>query len=704
MKGIRLSLIMVVFLCNHLAAQKLNYPLTKKLPKTNTYHNIEVIDNYHWLENTKSSEVQEWVTKQNKISLKYLKKLSNANRSKSKMKSYLWSEMDYDKYTIPKKNRDYYYRLMYSGRNSPLSIYYTKGNTTSFERLISPNSISTKDRITFTNLVPSYNDHFLAYQYNRNGSDWQEIKIVGIKKRHFFKETLKDVINPQINWYGQGFFYVKNQFNSEKVSRSFPELMYHKLGTEQIEDKKIFNVNTKDESLRLYGLEKQSLYILKKSDNSKNKYSYYYLRPKQDVKEFTPLFKNINYDISLHHFKNDTIIASTKIKNKNYVIKFPIKQSKKWALLTPSYKDAVFTSAVLADKKIVTSYQSKESSILTVTDFNGRLLGEILTPNGLSADDLYFNDEKKELTFRLSSYTVPPVTCKLDLHTYKFSYLGKKAVAFDASKYKFIKTDFISHDNTKVPIFIVYKDSLPKSGATPFLLKTYGGYGVVAKPSYDPGVISFIENGGAFAYVHIRGGGEFGFDWWQEGRNLKKKNGILDFTKAAEYLIESGYTKPKKIGIIGASHGGLIVAASMIEKPELFGAAVINVGALDMLKMEQSEAGATYTNISEFGTVKKEDEFKNLYSYSPFHNIKNNINYPSTLIITGSNDTRVPSYHSYKFTGKLQNGNKQKNPILLWSQEKEGHFGASQYNTAIEELTFIYTFLTRELTKNNKSN
>ena len=477
--------------------------------------------------------------------------------------------------------------------------------------------------------------------------------------------------------------------------------MYHTLETAQTEDAKVFNVDTKDENLSLFGVGKQSLYILKKSDNSKNNYSYYYLRPKQDVKEFTPLFTDIKYDIRFHRFKNDTIVASTKIKNKKYVIKFPINEPAKWKLITPSYNGTVFTNAIIAEKKIVTSFQMENSSLLTVTDFNGKVLGEVVTPEGLAVSSLYYHKEKKELTFRLSSYSVPAVTCQLDLSTYKFIYLGKKAVAFDSAKYKFTRTEFTSHDGVKVPIFMVYKDSLPKNSKTPFLLNTYGGYGIIAKPSFNPGIISFIENGGAFAYVHIRGGGEFGYKWWQEGRNLKKRNGVLDFTSAAEYLIAEGYTKAKKIGIIGSSHGGMITAAAMTEKPELFGAAVINVGVLDVLRFEQSEAGAYFTNTSEFGTVKKEVEFKNMLSYSPFHTINEAVNYPSTLIITGTNDTRVPPYHSYKFAGKLQNGLNQKNPILLWTQENEGHYGASQYNSSIEELTFIYTFLSRELHKND---
>jgi len=693
-------LILLLSIITSIIHAQLRYPITKKKQVIDIYHDIEITDNYQWLENTDNPEVTSWVKKQNKVSLKYLNKLANSNGSKSKIKEFRWHEMNYDTYTADKDNDKMYYTLMYPGRNSLPNIYYTKGNNTSFEKLIGPSSISTKDRIIFTHLTPSHNDRFLAYQYNRNGSDWEEIKIVGVKKRHYFKETLTEVLSPQINWYGQGFFYIKHKYNAKKISRTFPEVMYHKLDTPQSEDTTILNVDTENESLSMYGIEKKNLYLIKKADKSKNKFSYYYLKPKSKTKKFTPIFKNIKYDMSFVKFKSDTVIAITRIKNKKYLISFPINQPKKWALLSPSYKDAVFTDYEFTDEKIITSYQSENSSIIAISDFKGKVLGEIVTPEGLSVSRLYYHKEKKELTFKLSSYTVPPVTCQVDLSTYKFKYLGKTEVSFDASKYKFMRKKFISYDGKKVPMFIVYKDSISKNGNTPFLLKTYGGYGSIAKPSFDPGIIYFIESGGAFAYVHVRGGGEFGYDWWQDGKRLKKKNGILDFTKAAEFLVKEGYTTHKNIGIMGTSHGGLITAGAMIEKPNYFGAAVINVGALDMIRMERTQAGANYINTSEFGTVKKKDEFLNILSYSPLFRAKDSVNYPSTLLITGSDDSRVPPYHSYKFAAKLQNGSNQINPILLWSQDKAGHFGANQYNDIINESRYIYSFLLNELTKN----
>ncbi len=699
MKNIKLIISFFLIFASLIVKAQLNFPETPKKPVSNTYHGVEIIDNYQWLEQIETTEVKDWVDKQNKISKKYLNKLDNSTSSRRLMDKFMYKKMDYDSLKNPNKNKELYFTIMYPSLNTTPSIYYSKGNYGGYEKLIGPNSISKRDQIIFTNLKPSKNNRFLAYQYSRNGSDWKEIKIVQIKKRHYFKETLKNTISSEIYWFGQGFFYKIYPRDSTNGKRKFPKIMYHKLATKQSEDKLIFDTKNENETLNIYGTSKQDLYIIKKSNRLSKNFSYYYLDPKNTDLKFNPMYEDINYDIDIVSYKSDTVIALTTIRDIEFLISYPISNPKKWKILSPSYTGAVLTGFEIMDDKIVTSFQSEKSSIISITNYDSKVLGEIITPEGLSVSNLFYFKELDVFFFKLSSYTIPKVTCKLDLDNYTFKYLGKTKVGFDAKNYKFIRKKFISGDGTKVPMFIVYKDSIKKNGDTPFLLKTYGGYGVVAKPSYNPGIIYFIENGGAFAYINVRGGGEYGKKWWDDGKNLNKKNTIIDFTRAAEYLIEEGLTKPKKIAIIGTSHGGLVAAATVIKKPEIFGAVVIDVGVLDMLRFEKSSVGSTYTNTSEFGSVKKEKEFKNLLSYSPFHNIDRSVNYPSMLIVTGSDDTRVPPYHSYKFAAKLQSNPNQKNPILLWSQDETGHFGANEFNSILEERTFIYSFLFHELDK-----
>ncbi|WP_298764449.1 prolyl oligopeptidase family serine peptidase [uncultured Polaribacter sp.] len=696
---IRIHLVLTLLLSNSILSQ-IAYPATKKVPVIDIYHTTKITDNYQWLEAKNNEDVKQWVDNQNRISRKYLKKISRKYSSETKMRAYGWYEMDYDKKLKYELNNKMRFKIRHLKNNSLPSIYYAKGSKSEYKNLVAPNSISTKDRIIFTGFKPSRNDEYLAYHYNRNGSDWKEIKIIGIKKRRYFKEVLKNILNPSIYWLGSGFYYIKSAPNVENSNLYTTAVMYHNLGTPQVDDELIFRVSSKEEQLYIIGAKDESIYIILKKNSFKNEFSYYFLEPKDDKKAFKPFYEKIKYNLNLAKIKADTAVVLTKIKGEKFLVRIPIKKPNNWVLLSPSYNDAVFTGYEFVDDKIASSYQSKESSFIAITDFNGKILGEVTTPKGLSISNMHYNAQKKVFTFKLSSYTVPPVSCVLDLKTFQFKYLGKADVYFNSKNYRFMRKEFISHDGKKVPMFIVYKDSISKDAKTPFLLKTYGGYGKIEKPKFNSGIIYFIENGGAFAYVNIRGGGELGEKWWKDGKKLKKKNGILDFTYAAKYLINQGYTKPKKIGVIGTSHGGLIAASALIESPEIYGAAVINVAPTDMLRMEKSRTGSAFINLSEYGTVKKENEFRNLLSYSPFHNIKEGVNYPSTLIITGSNDTRVPSYNSYKFAGKLQNRGAQKNPILLWTQDKYGHFGAIKYNDFIEEKAFIYSFLINELKKN----
>jgi len=681
---------------------QITYPNTAKIPTENQYHATKIIDDYQWLEKIESPEVKDWVHLQNKLTEKYLNKIDRITGSNRQMNKFMYHDMEFDDDLLGVKNDKLYFTLMYPGENSEPCIYYSKGLKGGYERLISPSSISKKDNIFFTSLSPSIDGRFLAYQYNRNGSDWEELKIVQLKNRHYFKETLKHIITSEIHWFGQGFFYKKFKYTSELGKRDFSSIFYHKLGAEQSDDQLIFDTNSEQEELNIYGTPKQNLFIIKKSNKFEEKFSYYYYNPKESHFDFMPMFEDIKYNISIIGYKSNTVYALTKIKEKKYIISFPLEQPKKWKLLSPIYKNAVFTDFELLDDKIVVSYQSILSSFISIIDYDANVLGEVITPEGLSVSSLKFVEEFNKFYFKLSSYTVPPVTCELDLENYSFEYLGKVEVGFEANKYKFLRKNFTSKDGVKVPMFIVYKDSLPKNRNTPFLLNTYGGYGVIAKPTYKPGVIYFIENGGAFAYIHVRGGGELGEKWREAGKKLNKKNSIIDFTNAAKFLIDEGYTKPKKIAITGGSHGGLIAAAAIIEKPELFGAAVIDVGVIDMLRFENSTVGSTFTNINEFGSVRNELEFNNLLSYSPYHNIDSKENYPSMLIVTGSDDTRVPPYHSYKFAAKLQSNPIQKNPILLWTQDNTGHFGANKANSIIKENAFIYGFLIEELKKENK--
>jgi prolyl oligopeptidase len=281
------------------------------------------------------------------------------------------------------------------------------------------------------------------------------------------------------------------------------------------------------------------------------------------------------------------------------------------------------------------------------------------------------NDD--ELFFYIQTYFFPPVVYRMDLKTYKYELLETTETTYDVKEYTIEIKEYVSKDNVKIPITLVYKKGIKLDGSNPTLLESYGGFGISESAHFDPALVYFLSQGGVFAYAHVRGEGTFGLNWANEGKRLKKQNTINDFIAAAEYLIKEKYTSANHLAITGGSHGGLLVGAAMVQRPDLFKIVIPVVGVFDMLRFEKFTVGVFHIN--EFGTIKKEEDFRNILSYSPIHNIKAGVNYPTTLVMTSDNDERVPPFNSYKFVAQLQKNLGQKNPIFLRVEKQAGHYG-----------------------------
>ena len=285
----------------------------------------------------------------------------------------------------------------------------------------------------------------------------------------------------------------------------------------------------------------------------------------------------------------------------------------------------------------------------------------------------------------------------LNIKTYKMELTQKTTVNFDFKKIEYKEVEYPAKDSVMVPMILVYEKGLELNGEHPVILNAYGGFGVVPSPGFDPGIVWFVKQGGVFAFANIRGGGDKGHKWAEDGKGANKQNSFNDFIAAAEYLIKNKYTNPDKLAATGASHGGLVVAAAAVQRPDLFKAVVPEVAPLDMLRFEKFTGGHWYTD--EFGTVEDSASFLNLLAYSPYHNISDSINYPAMLVATSENDDRVPPFNSYKFVARLQSRNAQKNPVLLRIEKKSGHNGASTYQSMLKEKADIYGFIMHELMK-----
>lgn len=697
MKSTLLLLIFNVFITGTIHAQ-IEYPVTQKISKSFNYHNKQLTDDYYWLESINNIDVKNWAKNQNSLSLKYLNKLDKKYGIENEMNILMYrsydgvgEEMDYE--NLKNKN---YFKLFYTGYDSPPAIYFKKGTDGEYERLVSNSTIHKKGDVFFNYWKSSKDGNLLAYQYSLNNSDWKEIRIVQLNKRKYFYDVIKHTKTSEIYWKGKGFFYKFFPFDSLTGKTVLPKIKYHVVGTNQENDILLYDTKKENEFISFYGSDNEDDFFLKVEDFDDKKYSYYFL-DRSGKANFIPLLENIPYNMNLSFIKDQTIFATVTVKNSERLISFLINSPKQWKFISPIYNNGIITDYELFEDKIVISYQTLKSDIIAIIDFEGNVLGDIAIPEGLSVSGLQFVKEYHKFFFNMESYIVPKIVCTLDLDEYSYKIVGESKVNVDYKKYDFKKEFVKADDGTLIPICIVFKDSLKTDGSQPLLLTTYGGYGEIAQQYFSGGINYFLENGGIFVYSYVRGGGSLGPFWWENGKNLNKKNTITDFINTAEHLIAKGYTVPKKIAITGGSHGGLVVASSIIKRPELFGAAVIDKGVLDMLRFESFSVGATSTNLAEFGSVKIEEEFNNLYSYSPYHNIKEDVNYPPMLIITADSDYRVPPFHSYKFAAKLQSREVQKNPILLWTQEEASHSGANKIYDVLDENTYKYGFLLRML-------
>lgn len=690
--------ILLAFISSPIYSQ-IVYPLSPPIPVIDNYHDTEIVDNYRWLEDLESNEVSSWVERQNEVSEKYLDKILNRSRAALDMNKYMYSDVDFlrrEQLTDENRNKRYF-RLYYVNTYGTPNIFFKYGAKGKYVPFLRSSLFSSSGDTNISNLRTSGNNEFLAVQYNQNGSDWNDIKIVKIDDKLILNDHIKNTKFSDINWYKNGFFYTEYPNDSIIGKTVFPKIRYHLIGNNQSKDQVIIQATNSMESFEMYSEISEKTYVIKKENPESNSYSYYYYGANTDYVRFRPFLKDIKYELNIRGFKNNLILARTSMEGKQLFVAISPNDPGNWKILSPTYENALLTGQEILDDKVILSYHGEENDFIIAVNFEGKVLNELSIMPGLSVSSLNFNKDSKRFIYSVESFTIPRVLYKLDLENFSSELYDKTKVNFDFKDYKFRKSTFTSHDGVEVPIFIVFKEELKTDGSTPFLLKTYGGYGNIGSPRYDPGIVYFLENDGAFAYVDVRGGGKLGNTWWEGGKNLKKKNAFLDFIEASEYLIEKGYTSPKKIAITGGSHGGLVVGAAITMRPDLYGSAAIDVGVLDMLRFEKFTVGATNTNLSEFGSVKNIDEFKNLLSYSPYQNVDYSKRYPSTLIMTGKNDDRVPPLHSYKFTAIMQNNPIQSNPVLLWTQDNTGHYGASNLEDQVLENSYKYGFLLNEL-------
>ena len=674
-------------------------PQTRKDDTVDNYFGTEVADPYRWLEDDASAETAAWVKAQNKVTDAYLKKLP----ARAKILSRLKEVANYEKVGAPshKKNGKWYFYKNDGLQNQ--SVLYEMdelgGEPSVF---LDPNTLSEDGTVALKGTYFSHDCKYMAYVISRSGSDWEEIFVMDVESGSLLEDHIEWAKFTGASWCGNGFYYSAYD-RPEEEGHEFSgknevhKIYYHKIGTPQSEDELYFS--NPAEPLRFYQLdinEEETLAFLYE-DGADVGNNLYVKDLRVEGAEFVQMTADMKNSCLPLESEGDNIYLFTNLgapMNKVVVTDVKNPSYSNWKDLIPE-SDCVLEDASFVGGKIIASYLKDASTHAWLYDIDGTRLQEIKLPGVGTAG---FSGKKEEpwCFYSYSSFTTPGTIYSFDLASGESRVYCQPKTNFDLSDYDVDQIFFESKDGTSIPMFVTHKKNVKLDGSNPVLLYGYGGFDISLTPGFSANRIPFLEAGGIYAQVNLRGGGEYGEAWHLAGTKMNKQNVFDDFISAAEWMIKHGFTSPEKLAILGGSNGGLLVGACMTQRPDLYAVAIPQVGVMDMLRYHKFTIGWNWA--PDYGTSEDSKEmFEYLRSYSPLHNLKPGTRYPATLVTTADHDDRVVPAHSFKFAATLQECNDGTNPCLIRIDSKAGHGGGKPLAKVLEEQADIYAFIFKYL-------
>lgn len=657
------------------------YPETKKVEHTDTYFGQNVSDPYRWLEDDMAADTKDWVQRQVAYTNDYLAKIPFREEIRQQLKE-IWN---YERVSAPWKEGDYTYFSKNDGLQAQSVIYRTDkdGKT---EVFLDPNKFSADGTTSLAGLSFNKKGNLAAYSISEGGSDWNKIIIIDAVTKQVIDETIQDVKFSGASWLGdEGFFYSsydKPDGSALSAKTDTHKVYFHKLGTKQKDDRLVIGGDNFKRRYMNAGTSEDERYLVLSAAEATSGNELYIQDLKND-KGFVPIQTGYDYDTDFVDSKGDIIylITNKNAPNKK-LVKTNINNPTVWTDVIPETENVLGVST--GSGYLFARYMKDAVSYVKQLDYDGKLVREIELPGVGSAGGFGGKADAKELYYSFSNYVMPGTTYKFDPNTGKSEVYYRPNVKFNPDNYVSEQVFYTSKDGTKVPMMISYKKGLKKDGKNPTILYSYGGFNISLTPGFSVVNAVWMDNGGIYAVPNIRGGGEYGKKWHDAGTKMQKKNVFNDFIAAGEYLQKNGYTSPGYMAISGGSNGGLLVGATMTMRPDLAKVALPAVGVLDMLRYNKFTAGAGWAY--DYGTAEDSKEmFEYLKSYSPLHNVKAGVCYPSTMVTTGDHDDRVVPAHSFKFGAELQAKQSCSNPTLLRIETKGGHGAGRSTDQMISE-------------------
>jgi prolyl oligopeptidase len=670
---------------------EVNYPETIKKAIIDTIFDTKVVDNYRWLEDDRSKETEAWVKAENAVTFNYLNKIPYREQLKSRLTA-LWN---YEKVGTPFKEGDYVYFYKNNGLQNQYVVYRKKDDKE--EVFLDPNTFSEDATTSLGALSFSKDGKTVAYSISEGGSDWRKIIIMDTDSKIIKEDTIVDVKFSGISWYkNEGFYYSsydKPKGSELSAKTDQHKLYYHKLGTSQKNDVVIFGEKASEKHRYVSGyLTEDHTYLIISASTSTSGNKLFIKDLSAENSELITVIDNFDSDTSVIENNQSKLYLVTNLNaaNKKVVTvdaKNPSQEH--WKDFIPETENVLNLTSGAG--YFFAEYMVDAVSKVIQYDFDGNLIREIKLPGVGSAGGFSGKKEAAELYFSFTNYNTPNSSYKFNPKEGTYTSYWKPSIDFNADHYESHQVFYTSKDRTKVPMIITHKKGLELNGKNPTILYGYGGFNISLKPSFSIANAVWMEQGGIYAVPNLRGGGEYGKKWHDAGTQLKKQNVFDDFIAAAEYLIAEKYTSSEYLAIRGGSNGGLLVGATMTQRPELMKVALPAVGVLDMLRYHTFTAGAGWAY--DYGTAEQSKEmFNYLKGYSPVHNVKEGTSYPATLVTTGDHDDRVVPAHSFKFAAELQEKQAGESPVLIRIETNAGHGAGTPVTKTIEQYADIFGF------------
>ena len=701
MKKILLSvIILTIFMAckNDIQKERIiveNYPETKKVDTVDSYFGTQVSDPYRWLEDDMSDETGDWVKRQNEVTFSYLNNIPYREELKERLEK-LWN---YEKLGSPFKEGNYTYFYKNDGLQNQYVIYrYETGDDPkTAEIFLDPNTFKEDGTISLGGVSFSKSGNVLAYSISEGGSDWRKILVMNTENKQIVEDTLVDIKFSGMSWFkDEGFYYSsydKPKGSELSAKTDQHKLYYHKLGSSQKDDLVVFGAKPEEKHRYIRGrVTEDNRYLLITASVSTSGNKLFLKDLSQPDSSLIAILDHTDSDTYLIDNDGSKLYLVTNLNAPNQKI-ITVDASnptpENWKDFIPETEHVLSPSS--GGGYFFAEYMIDAISHVKQYDFDGKLVREVELPGLGNAGGFGGKKEEKIDYYSFTNYNTPSSIYKFDVETGKSELYWKPNIDFNPDEYESNQVFFESKDGTKVPMMITHKKGIKLNGKNPTILYGYGGFNISLNPAFSITNAVWMEQGGIYAVPNLRGGGEYGKEWHKAGTKMQKQNVFDDFIAAAEYLIANNYTSSDYLAIRGGSNGGLLVGATMTQRPELMKVALPAVGVLDMLRYHTFTAGAGWAY--DYGTSEESKEmFEYLKGYSPVHNVKQGIEYPSTLVTTGDHDDRVVPAHSFKFAAELQDKQSGNNPTLIRIETEAGHGAGTPVSKTIEQYADIFGF------------